>query len=59
MLESKCSDCVYARWDYESYYGYAKRWYFDKCELGFESEDECNSYKSMDDVAAVGEMNYD
>ena len=55
MLESKCSDCVYARWDYESYYGYAKRWYFDRCELGFESEDECNSYKSMNDVVRLEE----
>lgn len=46
MYSCICSTCVFAQWDYEEYYGGAKRWYFDGCSIGLEKNGEdCEGYK--------------
>ena len=45
-----CNDCIYARWDYEEYYGGARRWYMEECMMGRDPEEECESYERDTDT---------
>lgn len=46
MFDRVCNTCVFAQWDYEEYYGGAKRWYFDECSIGLDGNGEdCEGYK--------------
>lgn len=44
-IEMPCNTCGYAKWDYEEYYGGAKRWFFDGCMRDLEPDTECDEYK--------------
>jgi hypothetical protein len=45
-----CNTCGYALWDYEEYYGGAKRWFYDGCGKDLEPEEgECEGYEEYEE----------
>jgi hypothetical protein len=48
-MPNNCSDCAYAIWDYEEYYGGAKDYYFVACARDREPEDDCPEYRQYEE----------
>ena len=47
---SRCEDCKYAVWDYEEYYGGAKRWFVDDCKKCNSDDDgECDDFEEVEE----------
>lgn len=46
-MQKNCNTCIYSHWDYESYSGGAKRWFWDGCAKDHEDpeEDDCEDWE--------------
>lgn len=47
IMQKNCNTCIYSHWDYESYPGGAKRWFWDGCARDHEDpeDEDCEDWE--------------